>query len=69
MVIAIFIEKPTPFLEEFFARTAGLDYPKDKIDLFIHNSEDYHVSDVEDFIGKRTFLKGMLFCSKMKLSE
>ncbi len=56
LVIAIFIEKPTPFLEEFFARTAALDYPKDKIDLFIHNSEDYHVSDVEDFIGMRTFV-------------
>ena len=51
MVIAIFIEKPSPFLEEFFARTAGLDYPKDKIDLFIHNSEEYHMNDVEDFIG------------------
>ena len=55
LVIAVFIEKPTPFLEEFFARTAALDYPKDKIDLFIHNSEDFHVSDVEDFIGKITY--------------
>ena len=52
IVIAIFIEKPIPFLEEFFARTAGLDYPKDKIDLFIHNAEEYHMNDVEDFIGR-----------------
>jgi len=50
VVIAVFIEKPTPFLEEFFNKIAALDYPKDKIDLFIHNAEEYHVEDVEDFV-------------------
>ncbi len=50
--MAIFIEKPTPFLEEFLIRTSKLDYHKDKIDLFIHNSEEFHSNDVEDFIRK-----------------
>jgi hypothetical protein len=52
LVVAIFIEKPTPFLEEFLIRTSKLDYHKDKIDLFIHNSEEFHSNDVEDFIRK-----------------
>jgi len=52
LVLAVFIEKPTPFLEEFFIRTMELDYPKDKIDLFIHNSEEFHVPDVEALLSK-----------------
>ena len=50
VVMAIFIEKPTPFLEEFFGKIANLNYPKDKIDLFIHNTLEYHMEDVSDFI-------------------
>ena len=57
LVIAIFIEKPIPFLEEFFYRVAELDYPKDKTDLFIHTSEEFHVSDVEDFLRKFNVLE------------
>ena len=52
LVLAIFVEKPTPFLEEFFLRMLELDYPKDKIDLFIHNSEEFHVHDVEALLSE-----------------
>merc|ERR1719479_582657 len=31
VMVAIFIEKPTPFIEEFFDKIANLDYDKDKI--------------------------------------
>ena len=51
-MIAIFIEKPTPFLEEFFNLVTKIDYVKGKIDLFIHNSQSYHVNHVKEFIGK-----------------
>jgi procollagen-lysine,2-oxoglutarate 5-dioxygenase len=33
LVVAIFIEKPTPFLEEFFNRTSEINYPKDKVEM------------------------------------
>ncbi|GAB6033651.1 hypothetical protein CHUAL_013714 [Chamberlinius hualienensis] len=36
VVMGIFLEKPTPFLEEFLQRVGALVYPKNKIDLYIH---------------------------------
>ena len=50
VMIAIFIEKPTPFIEEFFAKIAHLDYDKSKVSLFIHNNVEYHEEDVEAFL-------------------
>lgn len=48
--MALFIEKPVPFLEEFFDLILALDYPKQKLDLFIHNAVDYHSDVVNAFI-------------------
>lgn len=42
ILIGIFIEQPTPFLSQFFLRLRNLHYPKQRIQLFIHN----HVSNV-----------------------
>lgn len=42
ILIGIFIEQPTPFLSQFFSRLRKLHYPKQRIQLFIHN----HVSKV-----------------------
>uniref|UniRef100_A0A4W4EDD6 procollagen-lysine 5-dioxygenase n=1 Tax=Electrophorus electricus TaxID=8005 RepID=A0A4W4EDD6_ELEEL len=36
--VGVFIEQPTPFLPEFLQRLLTLDYPKDKLDVFFHNS-------------------------------
>ncbi|XP_016405100.1 procollagen-lysine,2-oxoglutarate 5-dioxygenase 3-like [Sinocyclocheilus rhinocerous] len=36
--VAVFIEQPTPFLEEFLERLATLIYPHTRIRLFIHNN-------------------------------
>ena len=50
VVLAIFIEQPTPFIEEFFQKIIKLDYQKGKIDLFIHNSSPFHKKDVDHFV-------------------
>ena len=50
IVLAIFIEQNTPFLEEFFEKIAALNYPKDKIDLFIHNVSPYHKDHIHKFL-------------------
>ncbi|KAG9494248.1 hypothetical protein GDO78_001873 [Eleutherodactylus coqui] len=49
VTIGVFIEQPTPFLPEFFTRLLALDYPKEKLSLFIHNSEVYHEIHVQRF--------------------
>lgn len=36
--IAVFIEINTPFLEEQLKKIQALEYPKDRIHLFVHNS-------------------------------
>lgn len=47
--IAVFIEQPTPFLEEFLERLATLKYPHTRLRLFIHNNVVYHEQHVERF--------------------
>ncbi|XP_059089134.1 multifunctional procollagen lysine hydroxylase and glycosyltransferase LH3-like isoform X4 [Tigriopus californicus] len=49
VVLGIFITRPTPFLEEFFTKIFAMDYPRNKIDLFIYNSAEYHIKHVEQF--------------------
>lgn len=38
VMIAIFVEDPTPFLEEQLRKVHKIDYPKNRIHLFIHNT-------------------------------
>ncbi|XP_067301470.1 multifunctional procollagen lysine hydroxylase and glycosyltransferase LH3 [Pseudorasbora parva] len=47
--IAVFIEQPTPFLEEFLERLATLNYPHTRLRLFIHNNVVYHEQHIERF--------------------
>ncbi|XP_044146142.1 procollagen-lysine,2-oxoglutarate 5-dioxygenase 2 isoform X2 [Bufo gargarizans] len=49
ITVGVFIEQPTPFLPEFFTRLLALDYPQEKLSLFIHNSEVYHEKHVQIF--------------------
>ena len=37
VLLGVFIEQPSPFLPEFFQRLLTLDYPPDKLRLFLHN--------------------------------
>lgn len=57
--IAVFIEFPTPFLEEFLDKILHINYPKQKIHLFVHNSIEYHSKTVDLFVqhaGKDKYL-------------
>nr|XP_057916624.1 procollagen-lysine,2-oxoglutarate 5-dioxygenase 2 isoform X3 [Doryrhamphus excisus] len=49
VLVSIFIEQPSPFLPEFFQRLMTLDYPKDKIKVFVHNNEVYHERHIQTF--------------------
>ncbi|XP_053271808.1 multifunctional procollagen lysine hydroxylase and glycosyltransferase LH3 [Pleuronectes platessa] len=46
---AVFIEHATPFMEEFLDRLTTLNYPKEKIHLFIHNNVVYHERHIQRF--------------------
>lgn len=51
VLIGIFIEQPTPFISQFFNRLLNLQYPKERIQLFIHNHESLHQSNVDAFLA------------------
>lgn len=50
ILIAIFIERPTPFLNEFLTTIYQQDYPKSKLHLFVHNNVEYHQDVVNSFM-------------------
>uniref|UniRef100_A0A6Q2ZHG3 procollagen-lysine 5-dioxygenase n=1 Tax=Esox lucius TaxID=8010 RepID=A0A6Q2ZHG3_ESOLU len=49
VLVGVFIQQPTPFLSEFFHRLVTLDYPKDKLKIFVHNNEVYHERHMQRF--------------------
>ncbi|XP_063988127.1 procollagen-lysine,2-oxoglutarate 5-dioxygenase [Diachasmimorpha longicaudata] len=51
ILMALYIDRPTPFLEEFFQKIYHQDYPKFKLHLFIYNSIARHDSVITKFIG------------------
>ncbi|CAH2272451.1 procollagen-lysine,2-oxoglutarate 5-dioxygenase 3 [Pelobates cultripes] len=52
ILLGIFIEQPTPFLPQFLERVATLDYPRNRLLLYIHNSEVYHEKHIQAFWDK-----------------
>jgi len=54
VLMAIYVEKPTPFMEEFWQKIDELAYEKKSIDLFIHNAEEYHEAEVSKFVNDNT---------------
>ncbi|ROT84301.1 putative Procollagen-lysine,2-oxoglutarate 5-dioxygenase 3 precursor [Penaeus vannamei] len=46
VALGVFVEKETPFLEEFLEKISNQVYPKEKIHLFVHNSVNYHEEGV-----------------------
>lgn len=50
VLIGIFIEQLTPFVENFFERLVNLDYPKEQLQIFIHNTQTDHEQDVRRFV-------------------
>lgn len=45
--VAVFIEHPTPFMEEFLDRLTTLNYPTARIRLFIHNNVRHRAKDAD----------------------
>ena len=37
MFMTLMVMETTPFLHHWFERVEALDYPKDKLDVFVHN--------------------------------
>ncbi|KAK7471384.1 hypothetical protein BaRGS_00035990, partial [Batillaria attramentaria] len=52
ILMGLFVEQPTPFIRDFFQRITALNYPKSKIDLFVHNKEELHRKDVTRFLDE-----------------
>lgn len=50
VVIGIFIQQPTPFVTVFFERLLTLQYPKNRLKLFISNQEAHHQPQVSSFL-------------------
>uniref|UniRef100_A0A8I6GFD5 Procollagen-lysine,2-oxoglutarate 5-dioxygenase 1 n=1 Tax=Rattus norvegicus TaxID=10116 RepID=A0A8I6GFD5_RAT len=52
VLVGVFIEQPTPFLSLFFRRLLHLRYPQKQMRLFIHNQEQHHKLQVEQFLAE-----------------
>uniref|UniRef100_A0A8C4MGU3 Procollagen-lysine,2-oxoglutarate 5-dioxygenase 1 n=1 Tax=Equus asinus asinus TaxID=83772 RepID=A0A8C4MGU3_EQUAS len=52
VLVSVFIEQPTPFLSLFFQRLLRLHYPRKQLRLFIHNHEQHHKAQVEQFLAE-----------------
>nr|XP_020836616.1 procollagen-lysine,2-oxoglutarate 5-dioxygenase 2 isoform X3 [Phascolarctos cinereus] len=52
VTVGVFIEQPTPFLPRFLDLLLTLDYPKEALKFFIHNSEVYHEKHIKEFWEK-----------------
>lgn len=49
VMIGVFIEQATPFIEEFLEQIFDIDYPKSKILLVLRNNVEFHEKQVEAF--------------------
>ena len=47
VLIGLFLEQATPFIREFFEKIAALNYPKERIDVYIHNTVSQAVGSEE----------------------
>jgi len=50
VTVAVFINRPVPFLEEFLWKLKNQTYPKSRIDLYFHNMMPYHEREVSDWL-------------------
>lgn len=52
--MSLFIEQATPFFDEFLQKIHALNYPKERIHLFVHNNVKYHSDVVDKFVKTET---------------
>ncbi|KAI5705962.1 procollagen-lysine,2-oxoglutarate 5-dioxygenase [Diaphorina citri] len=62
VLISVFIDKPTAFLEEFLNKIANLNYPAKKISMFVYNNQEYHAPLFDDYIHNfKTMFKNVKY--------
>ncbi|XP_065890030.1 multifunctional procollagen lysine hydroxylase and glycosyltransferase LH3-like isoform X2 [Dysidea avara] len=50
LLLAIFVERPTPFLEEFLQKISALNYPTNKMSLWVHCQIPYHNEEISSWV-------------------
>ncbi|XP_062870973.1 multifunctional procollagen lysine hydroxylase and glycosyltransferase LH3 isoform X2 [Trichomycterus rosablanca] len=56
VLVALFIQQRTPFIEEFLHRLTTMNYPHTRLRLFIHNNVVYHEQHVQRFWNQHSSL-------------
>lgn len=56
VLMCLFVEHATPFLQEFFEDIERLNVSKARMSVRIHNSQKYHRIHVQDFVDRTTGL-------------
>ncbi|CAH2034418.1 unnamed protein product, partial [Iphiclides podalirius] len=54
VMLAVFIEQSTPFLEDFLKQLLDIDYPKNKLQLLLRNNVEYHEEMVDKFFQEHS---------------
>ncbi|XP_063546470.1 procollagen-lysine,2-oxoglutarate 5-dioxygenase [Cydia strobilella] len=67
VMLAVFIEQPTPFLEEFLKQLIDINYPKEKLHLLLRNNVEYHEADVEEWF--QTYSRKYATAKRIKPSD
>ena len=52
MFVSLHIEQATQFLDLFLAFVSQLDYPKQRMHVLVHNTQEYHRKHVAEFSEK-----------------
>jgi hypothetical protein len=52
VLMSVFVEEPTPFIEEFFQKLSLLTYPKQRMEVSIHCGVEYHMKHAQEFKSK-----------------
>lgn len=52
ITLAVFVEKPMPFFEEFLDRLLAINYLKQRIDLFVHINAKHHEMLIDAYVTK-----------------
>ncbi|XP_064461104.1 procollagen-lysine,2-oxoglutarate 5-dioxygenase 1-like isoform X2 [Ornithodoros turicata] len=51
VLLGIFVEHATPFLKEFLHKATALRYPKENMDLFVHNAVEFRKEEMDAFVN------------------
>lgn len=55
ITLAVFIVRATPFFSHFLQLVQALDYPQNKLDVFVHNSVGGYAEEIGEFIARNAY--------------